>query len=60
MTSDEARNSIVVEKEAQKYRTMAIYMLAITDSGNYFAIDTAVVDGNYPSDMSNEFVGEIL
>jgi len=60
MTSDEARISIVVEKEAQKYRTMAIYILAITDSGNYFAIDTAVVDGNYPSDMSNEFVGEIL
>jgi hypothetical protein len=60
MTSDEVINSKVVDREARKYRTMAIYVLAIADDANYFAIDTAVVDGNYPSDMRKEFVGEIL
>ena len=60
MTSDEVGKSRVIEREARKYRTMAIDILAITDGGNLFAIDTAAVDGNYPSDMSREFAGEIL
>jgi hypothetical protein len=60
MTSDEVCNSRIIEREARKYRTMAIYILAITDGGNLFAIDTAAVDGNYPSDMSKEFAGKIL
>lgn len=60
MTSEEVGISKVIEHEAYKYRTMPIYILAIDGDKSYFGIDTAVVSGDHPSDMSYEFAGEIL
>lgn len=60
MTPEEVAISKVIEHEAYKYRTMPIYILAIDGDKSYFGIDTAVVSGDYPSDMSYEFAGEIL
>jgi hypothetical protein len=60
MTSDEVKDSKRVEIEASKYRTMPIYILVIDGENSYLGIDTAVVTGDYPSDMSYEFAGEIL
>jgi len=60
MTSEDLEISKVIEHEAYKYRTMPIYILAIDGDKSYFGIDTAVVTGDYPSDLSYEFAGEIL
>lgn len=60
MTSEEVKISNIIEREACKYRTMPIYILVIDGDKSYFGIDTAVVTGDYPSDMSYEFAGELL
>jgi hypothetical protein len=60
MTSEEVKISRIIENEAYKYRTMPIYILVIDGEKSYFGIDTAVVTGDYPSDMSYEFAGELL
>lgn len=60
MTSVEVATSKIIGHEAYKYRTMPIYILVIDGDRSYFAIDTAVISGDYPSDMSYEFAGEIL
>lgn len=59
MTSAEVSASKIIEHEAYKYRTMSIYILVIDGDKSYFGIDTAVVTGDYPSDMSYEFAGEL-
>lgn len=60
MTSEVVAISKIIEREAFKYRTMPIYILLIDGDKSYFAIDTAVVSGDYPSDMSYEFAGEVV
>lgn len=60
MTSEEVAISKIIEHEAYKYRTMPIYILVIDGDKSYFSIDTAVVTGDFPSDMDYEFAGEIL
>lgn len=60
MTLDEVNISELIESEAYKYRTMAIYILVIDENKSYFGIETAVVTGDYPSDMTYEFAGELL
>ena len=60
MTSEEVEISKIIEHEAYKYRTMPIYILVIDGDKSYFGIDTAVVSGDHPSDMTYEFAGEIL
>lgn len=60
MTSNEIKIAAAIEHEAFKYRTMPIYILVIDGEHSYLAIDTAMVSGNYPSDMSYEFAGELV
>jgi hypothetical protein len=59
MTSNELKISEQIEEEAYKYRTMSIYLLVIDGENSYFAIDTALVLGDHPSDMSFEYAGEL-
>ena len=59
MTSHELKISKIIEDEAYKYRTMPVYILVIDGIKSYFAIEVALVTGDYPSDMSYEFAGEI-
>lgn len=60
MTSRDERLSETVEHNAKKYRTMPIYILVLDDLTALIAMDIAYVDGDYPSDMSVEFAGEII
>ena len=60
MTLDDLRNAKQVTYQAEVFRTMAIGLLVLDATKSYMAFSPAVVYGNYPSDMSLEFMGEIL
>ena len=52
--------SETIEHDAKKYRTMPIYILVLDDLTAHIGMEIAYVDGDYPSDMSIEFAGEII
>ena len=60
MTLDDLRNAKQVTYQAEVVRTMPIALLVLDGEKSYMAFSPAVVYGNYPSDMSLEFMGEIL
>jgi len=60
MTSSDLRNSKIIEQSADKHRTMPIYILVLDEATSLIACDIACVDGDHPSNMSLEFVGDIL
>ena len=60
MTLDDLRNAKQVTYQAEVFRTMAIGLLVLDATKSYMAFSPAVVCGNHPSDMSLEFMGEVL
>lgn len=60
MDSVELARSARAEDEAYKFSTVPIHILVIDGQESFIAIDTAVVTGNNPSNLSLEFTGEIL
>ncbi len=52
--------AISVTNEAELMRTMPIALLILDGERSYVAFAPAIVYGNYPSDMSKEFIGEVL
>ena len=60
MTWDDLRNAKQVTYQAEVFRTMAIALLILDGEKSYMAFSPAVVYGNYPSDLSLEFLGEVL
>ena len=60
MTLDDLRNAKQVNYQAEVVRTMPIALLVLDATKSYMAFSPAVVCGNHPSDMSLEFLGEVL
>lgn len=60
MTWDELRIANQVTYQAEVVRTMPIALLVLDATKSYMAFSPAVVYGNHPSDMSLEFLGEVL
>ena len=60
MTLDDLRNAKQVTYQAEVVRTMPIALLVLDGEKSYMAFSPAVVYGNYPSDLSLEFLGEVL
>jgi hypothetical protein len=60
MTLDDLRNAKQVTFQAEVVRTMPIALLVLDVTKSYMAFSPAVVCGNHPSDMSLEFLGEVL
>lgn len=60
MTLDDLRNAKQVNYQAEVVRTMPIALLVLDTHKSYMVFTPAVVCGNYPSDMSLEFMGEVL
>jgi hypothetical protein len=60
MTWDDLRIAKQVTHQAEVVRTMPIALLVLDGEKSYMAFSPAVVYGNYPSDMSLEFMGEVL
>ena len=60
MTWDDLRNAKQVNYQAEVVRTMPIALLVLDATKSYMVFTPAVVCGNYPSDLSLEFLGEVL
>jgi hypothetical protein len=60
MTWDDLRIAKQVTHQAEVVRTMPIALLVLDGEKSYMAFSPAVVCGNYPSNMSLEFMGEVL
>ena len=60
MTCDDLRIAKQVSYQAEVARTMPIALLVLDATKSYMAFSPAVVCGNHPSDMSLEFLGEVL
>ena len=59
MTPFDIRRSKIIEHDGYKFRTMPIYILVFDDYTSLVASEIAYVDGDHPSNMSLEFVGDI-
>lgn len=61
MTAGNIERAKEIENEAFKFRTMAVYILVIDGDNSYLGMDVAIAAPSHrPSDMSYEFVGEII
>jgi hypothetical protein len=60
MSIDDLEIASQVEYESQLFRVMPIALLILDGEMSYMAFAPAIVYGNHISDMSKEFIGEVL
>jgi hypothetical protein len=60
MTFNDPQIAKQVAYQSELFRTMPIALLVLDEHQSHMAFSPAVVYGDHPSDMSLEYIGEVL